>query len=131
MVASALGDATEIRIAPIPLEAETESAYGIYNGDQLAKIVVLNMRAFYSDGGSRPEHHYRFQVPGGARQAQVERLMAAGCEVTDKVTFGGVSYDYSNLGKPKVVQSNQMVDVEDGVVGVHVPDSSAVLLSFV
>lgn len=129
MVASAIGDADDIRIVPISLDTSTESAYGIYSGDQLTKIVVLNMRAFYSDGGDRPEHFYRFNISDSVQQVQVERLMAAGCEVTDKITFGGISYDYSNQGKPKVVQENEVRDVEDGVVGVHIPDSSGVLLT--
>lgn len=132
MVASALGDAQDIRVVPISLSADTESAYGIYNDDNLANIVVVKLRFFdSSSAGSRPECHYRFQVGDAARQAQFERLMAPGCYAAKEVTFGGVSYDYSNLGKSKTVHSNEMVDVTDGIVDVDVPDSSAVLLTLV
>jgi hypothetical protein len=56
--------------------------------------------------------------------------MAPGCDAT-KATFGSASYDYSNHGKPKKLHSNEMADVKDGVVDVHVPDPSAVLLAAV
>lgn len=138
MTASALANITDPRIVPILLTYDSESAYGIYSGNELAKIVVVNMRAFFSNSGDedgRPEHYYRFDVSGGnPRKTRVERLVAAGAESTGNVTFGGVSYDCNagGLGRPvQVARAGEMLDVEDGVVGVHVQDSSAVLLTFV
>ena len=138
MVAAALGHSSETRIASIPFSGDgTESAYAIYDGDELSKLIVLNMQAFNqtgnSDSDARPSRSYAFEVPGHHQRAKIERLTAPGSDAKDQITFAGVSYDYHlKEGKPVVVgPEHEMVDVEDGVVSVGVPDSSAVLMTLV
>ncbi|KAJ6143039.1 hypothetical protein N7471_002492 [Penicillium samsonianum] len=46
VVTSAIGQSENTLIVNIPLSEDTESAYPIYNGDRLSKLVVTNMRAF-------------------------------------------------------------------------------------
>jgi hypothetical protein len=134
MVASALGRSDDARIVHVPLAEDTESAYAIYNGDDLSKLVVLNLQAFNQTSGqsARPTREYKFQVPGHARRARVERLMAPGSDATDGITFGGVSYDYDlRAGRPvNVDPATEMARIRNGVVSVELPDSSAVLLTF-
>lgn len=130
MVASALGRSDDARIVHIPLAEDTESAYAIYNGDDLLKLVVLNLQAFNQTSGqdSRPTREYKFQVPDHGRRAKVERLMAPGSDATD-----GISYDY-DLRAGRLVNvdpATEMVRIRNGVVSVELPDSSAVLLTFV
>lgn len=132
MVASALGSSEDMRISNIPLSRDTESAYAIYDGDHLSKLVVTNLQAFNSTtAGGRPSRHYSFRVPGQVQSAKVERLIAPGTEVLGNITFGGVSYDYDlKQGKPVVINpKEEMASVEDGVVSIDVPDSSAALLT--
>lgn len=138
MVAKALGRSKNMRVRNLALGGDTEAAYALFDGGKLAMLVVLNMQAFNSTTmeGGRPSREYRFRVPGATAgagsRAKVERLMAAGSDVEEGVTFGGVSYDYNlQQGKPVVVgDTEETLDVEDGVVAIDVPDSSAVLLSF-
>ncbi|RMJ23722.1 hypothetical protein PHISP_05402 [Aspergillus sp. HF37] len=135
MVASALGRSEDTRIVNIPLLEDTESAYAIYHGDELTKLVVLNMQAFNQTCGdnSRPTREYKFQVPGNARRAKVERLIAPGSDSIDHVTFSGVSYDYDlKEGKPvNVDPATEIRRIRNGVLGIDLPDSSAVLLTLV
>ena len=137
MVAKALGRSEQMRIKNLALEGDTEAAYALFDGERLARVVVLNMQTFNSStAGERPSKNYRFRVPSATAatgsRVKVERLMAAGSDAEDGTTFGGVSYDYNlQQGKPVVVDDKkEAVDVEDGVVAVDVPDSSAALLSF-
>ena len=46
MVAAALGYSENARLVNIPLKGDTEAAYGIYDGDNLAKILVVD-RSYY------------------------------------------------------------------------------------
>lgn len=91
------------------------------------------MQAFnQTSTGSRPSKEYKFSVPGHNRTtAKVERLIAPGSDATDRVTFAGVSYDHDLAkGCPVAVgPREETVRVENGVLAVRVPDSSAVLVS--
>lgn len=131
MVASALGCSGEARIVNMPLTEDTESAYAIYDGDELAKLAVLNLQTFEQDTDTRPSRSYSFEVPEGFTSAKVERLTAPGSDALDEVTFGGISYDYDlEQGKPVVVDSqNETITIQGGVLDITVSDSSAVLLT--
>lgn len=131
MVASALGTMQDARVVNIPLTEDTESAYAIYNGDLLARLALVNLRAFnQTSSGDRPSREYRFDVSGYS-QARFERLIAPGSDATEAVTFAGVSYDHDlKLGKPVVVDAEEEhVWIRNGVLCVDVPDASAVVVS--
>lgn len=131
MVAAALGHSDDVRVANIRLPTDLESAYAVYDGDNLSKLIIVNLQAYNSTSSSRPGKEYKFQVKEPAWRAKVDRLMAPGSDSLGNVTFGGISYDYqARLGEPDVVdRSVEMVGVEDGVVTVYVPDASAALVS--
>lgn len=132
MVANAIGNSDNIRIVNIPLVEDTESAYAIYDGKRLSKLVVTNLRAFnQTTTGTRPHRAYSFHVPVRYRSAKVERLIGPGSDALVDITFGGISYDYAlRRGLPVPVHGlEEVARVRDGVLAVEVPDSSAVLLS--
>lgn len=132
MVASALGHQQDARVVNIPLAEDTESAYGVYDGDRLSQVIVVNLQAFnQTSTGARPSREYKFEVSGHHRQARVERLIAPGSDAVNEVTFGGISYDYDlKRGRPVVLDSkDEVVEIAHGVLCVDVPDSSAVLVS--
>lgn len=132
MVASALGRTRNARVVNIPLDKETESAYGIYDGDRLSRLAIVNMQAFnQTSTGIRPRKEYTFEVPGHHRNAKVERLIAPGSDATNQVTFAGMSYDHDLAkGQPVVVGPKaEPVMIEDGVLRIDVPDSSAVVVT--
>lgn len=133
MVATALGRSENMRIRNIPLSGHSEAAYALFDDSKLSKLVVLNMEAFNStsDADSRSSQEYKFKVSGNSKSANVLRLIAPGSDVENNVTFGGVSYDYE-LEKGNAVvldDTEETVEIEDGVLSITVPDSSAVLLT--
>ncbi|KAJ5365473.1 hypothetical protein N7517_008359 [Penicillium concentricum] len=131
MVASTIGSSDDARVANIPLQSDTESAYAVYNGNKLSKLVVLNLKAFNHTESPRPSKTYTFQVPNEFTGAKIERLTAPGSDSLDGITFGGVSYDYDlQQGKPVIIDpQHEQAVFQDGVVSITVPDSSAVLLT--
>lgn len=130
MVASAIGQSKDTRIVNIPLSEDTESAYAIYNGDQLSKLVVTNLRAFNQTTSDRPHRKYEFHVPAQYKSARIERLIGPGSDALDNITFGGISYDYAlNGGKPVQQNMNEETRIQNGLLTILVPDSSAVLLT--
>jgi hypothetical protein len=132
MVASVIGSAQDARIANIPLSEDTEAAYGIFHGEELAKLVVLNLRAYNQTASrNRPSREYEFKVPNHFKKAKVDLLSAPGSDSVESITFGGVSFDYELLeGKPVVVDEKEdTVTIDHGVLRISVADSSAVLLT--
>lgn len=73
---------------------------------------------------------YKFCVPFHNRTiAKVERLIAPASDATDRVTFGGVSYDHDLAkGWPVVVgPREETVLIKDGVLVVSIPDLAVVV----
>ncbi|KAJ5939579.1 hypothetical protein N7466_002713 [Penicillium verhagenii] len=132
MVATAIGHSDNSRIVNIPLQNDTEAAYGIYEGDQLSKLVVVNLNAFnQSTTADRPSRDYEFKIPSHHQQATLKRLIAPGSDALTNITFGGVSYDYDlKQGRPVTMDSHEeIVKIHDSVLRIAVPDASAILLS--
>ncbi|KAI1366235.1 glycoside hydrolase family 79 protein [Xylaria arbuscula] len=124
-----------------------DSAYAAYVDDTLARIMVVNMRAYnYTLNGTgdldtpnpvpRINRTYTFGVEGFAdgKEAVVRRLYANGSDAITGITWDGISYNYElELGKPVRlgnVTTGEKVAVQDGAVEVVVPDSQAVVLDF-
>lgn len=134
MIAHAIGNTSNnTRIANLPLSEDTESAYAIYDGDVLARLVTLNMEVSWSNATSRPSKEYAYRVPSHFRTARVQRFMGAGADARTNLTLGGVSYDYElDGGRPIVVDekaTEEKLSIDNGVVKVDVPASSGVLLT--
>lgn len=133
MVATALGRSENMRIRNIPLSGHNEAAYALFDDSKLSKLVVLNMEAFNSTSGAdfRSIQEYKFKISGNLKSAKAQRLIAPGSDVEKNVTFGGVSYDYElEKGNAVIVDDmEETVEIEDGVLSITVPHSSAVLLT--
>jgi Glycosyl hydrolase family 79 C-terminal beta domain len=143
-VAAMLGDLTagNVSIANLPLESEFESAYAAYVNEKLARIAVINMRAYnYTVNGTssvlnpvqRPSQEYSFQVPEEC-EVEVQRLYANGSDAISGITWDGWSYNWElEKGKPVRLHNvtvGERVRAEGGVVSVTVQDSTAVVLNF-
>jgi len=139
-----LGDLTkgDVQIANLLLESEFEAAYAAYVGENLARIAVINMRAFnYTVNGTssvvnpvkRPTREYSFEVPGEC-EVVVQRLFANGSDAISGITWDGWSYNWElEKGKPVRLHNvtvGEMASAVGGVVNVTVEDSSAVILNF-
>jgi hypothetical protein len=131
-----------VRIANLPLESELESAYAAYVNEKLARIAVINMRAYnYTVNGTssvlnpvkRPSQDYSFQVLEEC-EVEVKRLYANGSDAISGITWDGWSYNWElDHGKPVRLHNvtvGETVRAEDGLVKVTVQDSTAVILNF-
>lgn len=133
MVAHALGNSNSTRLANIPLQDDTESAYAVYHNYALSRLVTLNLETWNSNSTTpRPSKEYTFRVSGQYTTANVLRFMGPGADARSNLTLGGVSYDYElGGGKPVIVDElgkKEKVSVKDGLVRVEVPASSGVVL---
>ena len=127
---------TNTRISNLQLPSEIDAAYAVYDNDTLARLVALNMETSWSNAtASRPSKTFTFRVPEQFGAATVHRLAGPGADSKTNITFGGVSYAYElDGGRPVVVDSearDERVTVENGLVKVDLPASSAVLLKLV
>jgi hypothetical protein len=145
-VATFLGDLTKgnVSVANLPLTNSYESAYAAYVNYKLARVAVVNMRGYnYTVNGTssivnpvaRPSLSYEFQVPPGYNdKVKIQRLSANGSDAITGITFDGYSYNYElRLGKPVRlgnVTVGETAEVQNGIVSITVPDSSAVILNF-
>ncbi|ATY63601.1 Glycoside superfamily [Cordyceps militaris] len=145
--AAALGNLTrgDVTVASLPLASDTEAAYAVYEGGRLRRLLAINMRGYNTtqDGAGihplpapppRQHRSYAFRVgtdlPG---PVGVQRLLANGSDAITGITFDGWSYNFElDNGRPvrqRNVTTGETLTVRGGLVAVHVPDSSAVLLN--
>ncbi|KAJ3499396.1 hypothetical protein NLG97_g376 [Lecanicillium saksenae] len=140
-----------VSVSNIPLGTDQyEAAYATHftASKKLARILVINMHGYNTtvDGAgldplpnpaARKSRAYSFHV--GAQVAEggtvrIQRLMANGSDAITGITFDGWSYNWElDAGRPvrlHNVTTGEMATVKDGRVTVHLPDSSAALLSF-
>ena len=149
--ASALGNFTLDSKAPrvieldIPGADEFEAAYAIYQqGKTLSRIVVINLHQFNgtTNASQRANRAYTFDLPSSTNGSTpfsqngftvpIARLVAAGVDSKDGVTYNGYSYQY-NLAQgkaAKVKNSPEVATVLNGHVQISLLDSSAVVLDF-
>lgn len=135
------------------------SAYAAYLNGRLARLAIVQMRAFNysspssSSSQSRPTETFSFQLANSGADANTqqavksitaERLLANGSDAITGVTFGGYSFNYElEMGRPVLLKNVSAVeDVvvraapggasggDAGAFDVEVPWSSAVVLEF-
>ncbi|MCJ1287531.1 hypothetical protein MMC26_006883 [Xylographa opegraphella] len=141
--AAMLGNSTasEVKIANIPLTADTEAAYATYVDGHLARIAVINMSGHNATASgqqnppARGQPSYTFSIPQiTSTSVSVRRLMANGSDSVTGISFDGYSYAYElKQGVPVLlgnVTRGESIAVSNGTVSVQVMDSSAVILDF-
>ncbi|KAI2602254.1 glycoside hydrolase family 79 protein [Hypoxylon sp. NC1633] len=130
------------------VDKETDVAYAAYVGGAVARILVLNLRAYnYTLNGTggadfnpepRPVRTYGFEVEGAGglegALVTVRRLYANGSDAVTGIAWDGWSYNYELDGGRPVrlgnVTTGETLRVVGGGVEVRVPDSQAVVLDF-
>jgi Glycosyl hydrolase family 79 C-terminal beta domain len=143
-VAAMLGNLTAgaVQIANLPLQSEFESAYVAYVDEKLARIAVINMRAYnYTVNGTssvvnqvkRPSQEYSFDLPE-ACEIEVKRLYANGSDAISGITWDGWSYNWElDSGRPVRLHNMTVAEklrAEGRTVSLTVEDSTAVILNF-
>ena len=133
LAARAIGKEPNTRILQLETDCELETAYAFHNGENLRSIVAINFQEWNSTSiEPRPSKTFEFRVGHTVKKAKVERLKAAGAEVTEGITVAGLSFDYNlEKGKPVVIDAEEeWVNVTHGDVSVEIPATEAVLLRF-
>jgi hypothetical protein len=131
--ATFLGNSSTVQVTQLSLPSGSplESAYSASVGGTIERLAVLNMREFTSTtGGTRPSQTYTFSVPAGSTW-YLQRLTAAGADVTSGVTYNGYAYNYSSLGLPSRVSgitTNQVATASSsGKLTITVQNTEAVI----
>ncbi len=138
VAAAFLGDLTSsnVQVLNIPLPDEREAAYALYSDARLARIAIVNMRAYnYTINGTstvlnpvkRPSQIYSFRVPAYCDgDVGVRRLRANGSDAITGISWDGWSYNYElEEGRPvrlRNVTTGERAVVRGGSVVVAVPD---------
>ncbi|KAH8812694.1 glycoside hydrolase family 79 protein [Xylogone sp. PMI_703] len=132
--ATFLADSAKIQVKTISLggNPDFDSAYGAYQGGQLERIALLNLREYDSDSTTaRGSQTYTVKVKP-FQIWTVERLTAAGAHDVTGVTYNGYAYEYSSLGKAVRVKgrTSSELAIADGFgnLRVKVADSEAVII---
>ncbi|KAF2097546.1 hypothetical protein NA57DRAFT_58123 [Rhizodiscina lignyota] len=132
-----IGSDSNAKIANIPIAGTDglESMYAAYGRSGLERIAILNLKLYNSTDSTstRDSRTYSVQLPQSNSNVRLERLQAAGADVTSGITFGGYSYDYAlGNGKPVKVKSSNGVTtqkVKGSALSVTVADSEALLVT--
>ncbi|KAI5920740.1 glycoside hydrolase family 79 protein [Camillea tinctor] len=133
-------------VAHVPYEggSEVDAAYAAYVDAGLARIAVLNLRAYNytippnSTRPARPLRAYTLDLGDGApadgTQVLVRRLSANGSDAITGITWDGTSYALElDAGRPVRLENvtvGERVEVQGGIVEVGVSDAEAVVLDF-
>jgi len=108
------------------------AAYGIYRGDNLGSIVLLNTQTAYT-GSNPPSVTFSLSLPSLAgRTLYVSELTASGSDATTNTTWNGISFEASGNGMPTTVAQASPATYQigsDGSVSVPVRDSQAIVLN--
>ncbi|TDZ33868.1 Beta-glucuronidase [Colletotrichum spinosum] len=138
--------ADPVSVAHVPLADDNElsSAYAAYQGDELLRLLVINLHAYNStiggtgtspdpDAPERPAFQYAFNVPWQDGTAKVQRLYANGSDAISGIAWDGWSYNYElDEGRPVKLDNvtvGESVEIKDGQVEVDIAASQAVVLS--
>ena len=132
-VADFIGTTTNVRIKNIDLQNQELSAYAGYQSGVLAKAAVINLVEWNAtETTTRPVQTLTLDVPKTVASVKVQRLTGPGASSYDNVTWGGVEWTYANMGKGvQVVNDTQTVNVTNGVVGLSVNASEAILITMI
>jgi hypothetical protein len=65
IAAEALGSSGQVQVAELNISDPDVAGYGFYEGGQIARAVIINSRAFLSDGPTRNTKHVNLSLPAG------------------------------------------------------------------
>lgn len=108
MIADILGHHPEVQIKEIELGLWNMSAYAVYEGQNMAKFVIVNLDEWSATmPGERPqqsielsfESDMTFTRSSATRFAKVERLVGSlGADADTGISWGGQSWNYTATG---------------------------------
>ncbi|KAJ4297631.1 hypothetical protein N0V90_005525 [Kalmusia sp. IMI 367209] len=124
-------------VAHLPLDTNFITAYAMYEGDQISKVALVNLRNFAGQE-SRKAVKVRLQGLGGVEEVRIGRLhapegtAAGGMDVNKKeIKWQDQEWRFDvGMGKVSGEMMQKTLKVTGGVVEVVIPDSEAIIVYF-
>ncbi len=137
--ADVIGTAPLIRVQEVPLGLWNFSAYAIYDDGALAKYALVNLDEWNSTTPyPRPQQAVTLTAPArsvhqkGAVTARVQRLVAPGASADSHITWGGLSWNYTDgrLAQSGRPSAETLAFDAHGQAQLTIASSEAVLVTF-
>lgn len=128
IVNEAIGNCGATKIVELPIDHPRVSGYAFFEGDELARAVLINSQAYFRNGGvNRTTIHLDLEFGGRApKLMKVKRLAIGSADDTAGLTWGGQTYETPD-GK---VRGRIHEDLAHPDNGLDISDTEAVLLNF-
>ena len=124
---------TRVRSLAIPGPDPRISAYASYQGTELSKIAICNLKLWDASvsEGPRSIEQIKLELPMGVKKVVVQRLTGPGAFAQGDVTWGGENWTYESNGKGNVMSDDdkQTLPVQGGHVTVSVKATEAIVVS--
>ncbi|CAK7237087.1 GTP-binding protein gtr2 [Sporothrix bragantina] len=139
--ADVIGRSPEIQVQEVSLNQWDFSAYAVYNTGKLAKYVVVNLDEWNSTTPyARPQKTVTITAPSssgihcqhGGMVAKVQRLTAGGASADSGITWGGLTWNYTDgrLAQEGRPAAETIVFDAQGRADLTIASSEAVLVTF-
>ncbi|KAJ5825366.1 hypothetical protein N7474_002504 [Penicillium riverlandense] len=108
LAADVIGKHPKVQVKSLDLGRWDLSAYAIYEGDILSKYVVVNLDEWNSTTPyPRPVQTIALSLPREVKRAEIKRLTGPGAEAVAYISWGGLSWNYTDgrlgeFGQPQV-----------------------------
>lgn len=126
------GDAEDVRIFNRDLNTPFLSAYAAYDGGNLTRVAVVNLRLWNEDDPkARPHKTVALKIGKAATSVMVKKLTSikGGSASAGNITWGGFQWRAANGGVGKQVLNDiETLPVKDGLVELNLKASEAAMM---
>ncbi|KAH8812788.1 glycoside hydrolase family 79 protein [Xylogone sp. PMI_703] len=130
VVADVIGRHPEIQVTNIDLNHWKLDAYAVYQCRKLSKLVLINLDEWNSTTTyPRPSERFHLELPSVNKYATVKRLQANGANADDNISYGGLSWNYTDgrLGRFGR-KASEIVQRKNGIFELALSSSEAVVV---
>ncbi|KJA26227.1 glycoside hydrolase family 79 protein [Hypholoma sublateritium FD-334 SS-4] len=129
IAAEAIGNSGNTKVIELSINDTRVSGYAFYEGDTLARAVLINSQAFFTtDTTPRTsvQLNLTFTDASPPKNVSVKRLFVPHADDTTGLTWGGQNYDTSD-GR---ISGSLQVDSAAATAGIEIQETEVVMLSF-
>ena len=123
---------TRVRALQVPGSNSRLSAYASYQGTELSKVAILNLKFWDKSvsNGPRPNEEVTLELPTGITKVEIQQLTGPGAFAQDGVTWAGEDWTFASNGKGVVVSEvKQILPVRQGKVTFNINATEAITVS--
>lgn len=132
LAADVIGHHKDVQIAPINLDHWDLSAYAVYQAGILAKYVVINLDVWNTTTHyPRPSRKFELRVRSKVHSAEVKRLFGPGASSTTEISWGGVSWNWTENGRLGRTGEDkvEVIRTHAGILSLEVHSTEAIIVS--